>query len=266
MYSPPTAPRSIGGIVDDAIRLYRASFTVWIFPSLLMAVVGFAVSLYMTSHVAGAAASPAVRAQIMAIMRSPSTWLGYVLIVLFHLWLYCVIVSNVLTVANGGQAKAFGDMPAALRMLPSAFAAGILFFIALVAGTILLIIPGIYVWGRLQYWIVALMADRSGPVDALGTSWRLVKGHWWRSSTIFTVLFVIMIALFMVVGFVGGLLAVFLRSDLAVMMLVNQSISGVINIFAVPIVPVALVAIYQDLKLRAGGADLQARISSLRAT
>jgi maltodextrin utilization protein YvdJ len=80
------------------------------------------------------------------------------------------------------------------------------------------------------------------------------------------VLFVIMIALFMVVGFVGGFLSVFLRSDLAMMLLFNQSISGVINIFAVPIVPVALVAIYQDLKLRAGGADLQARISSLRAT
>src|SRR5580658_5606382 len=39
MYQKPTVPRSIGGVLDDSIRLFKASFSKAVVPSLLMSAV-----------------------------------------------------------------------------------------------------------------------------------------------------------------------------------------------------------------------------------
>ena len=39
MYQSPTVPRSIGGVLDDSIQLFRASFSKAVIPALLMSAV-----------------------------------------------------------------------------------------------------------------------------------------------------------------------------------------------------------------------------------
>ena len=49
MYTRPTAPRAIGGVIDDAIRLYRASFRSCWPIALLSSIVTTGMSLYVLS-------------------------------------------------------------------------------------------------------------------------------------------------------------------------------------------------------------------------
>lgn len=49
-----------------------------------------------------------------------------------------------------------------------------------VAGLILLVIPGIYLWVRLQFVPQILVLEDVGLVQAFRRSWDLVRGSWWR--------------------------------------------------------------------------------------
>jgi uncharacterized BrkB/YihY/UPF0761 family membrane protein len=134
------------------------------------------------------------------------------------------------------------------------------------ATLILLVIPGLYVLGRWAYWVVALVDERASGASALNTSWRLVHGHWWRASTILGVLFILVIVLGLLVAIIAGILVAIFRPTVATIQLDTLLISAALNIFFIPLFPAALVTTYLDLKLRAGGGDLAARISNLQPT
>jgi hypothetical protein len=275
MYSPPSAPRSIGGVLDDTVRLYRGSFSSWIVPSVLLAAFGFVVALLsrvLATVYPGTlpAAGTTAVAAYATLARTPGFWLGFIVFLVIYLavylTVYAVVVANILTVATTGQAKVRSNFKAGLALAPGVLLGFVLSGLAMGVGVLLLLIPGIYVWGRLQYWIVALVDERQGALASLNTSWRIVAGHWWRSTTILTVWVIIMVVLFFVIGMIAGMAAATAKGDAAGLQLVTQLVSGVLNIFTVPFIPCALVAIYRDLKLRAEGADLAARISKLQPT
>lgn len=55
----------------------------------------------------------------------------------------------------------------------------LLFFVIIMAGSLLLIIPGIYLGVRLGFMFYSMVLEELDPVAALKSSWDLVKGHWW---------------------------------------------------------------------------------------
>ncbi len=266
MYSAPSNPRSIGGVLDDIVRLFRSSFVYCLPAALILAVAGFGVSTYFGEEFAPGTQPAVVQAHMMALVRSPATWGAYAGFLLVSTWLYCAMIWSVLEVAAGRQPRLVDGFAAGMRALPTAVIGIIAFTLALVGGTILLLIPGIYLWGRMQYWIVAMMANGSGPFESFGVSWRLVKGHWWRCFAIFFVLVVVCVALLFVLGVLSGILTAFLSHDLAMRLIVTRGVSAISNLFMVPLISVALVAIYQDLQLRSEGGDLEARIGAMPAT
>jgi hypothetical protein len=260
MYSRPSAPRSIGGVLDDSIRLYKACARYWWVPSLLSALVSACVSFY-ASFALGEQATPAL---MFSLLRSPVVACSYLVILLLKTWFYCAMVGNINTVFLGGTPPSGSGLADGLKMLPMAVLASILFFLTLFGGTLLLVIPGIYVLGRLQFWIVALMAERNGARAALGSSWRLVKGHWWRAIAIVSMVFIMIVVVSMVFSFVFGLMAVFVRPDRGTALVVVLALGALVNVFVFPAFPAALVATYYDLKLRKDGDDLAARVGDLQ--
>jgi hypothetical protein len=124
----------------------------------------------------------------------------------------------------------------------------------------------IYLWGRLQLWMVAIFAEDVGTLRALAISWRLIGGHWWRSATILTVGIVIVLVIAMLFGFLGNLVFVVVRVDPLSVLMGNQVISAVERVFVTPMIPAVLVAMYYDFKLRREGGDLAARTKSLQST
>jgi hypothetical protein len=271
MYMPPSTPRAIGGVLDDTLRLYRSSFAAWIAPSLILAVIRFAIGLYLNSKMnlivaGGAQSSTAIWASWVSTMQGPGVWEGYLVLMFLDVWLYTALIANIFAVASGRLAKPFDGFGIGIRLLPAALLGSLLFGMAMIGGMILLIIPGLYVIGRMIYWTVALVDERAGATSAIGTSWRLVHGHWWRATTILGVLFIIMMAVGFLVAIIAGITVAVARPDLATIQLLTQAISGILNVFFIALVPAALVATYQDLKLRAGGGDLAARISNVPTT
>ena len=271
MYALPTAPRPIGGVLDDAIRLYRASLGRCWGLALVAGLVSGAVNLYLqlqfgTFRVAGAAPQTAATllSRMQAVERQPGVWLAYLAMIVVWLTLRAAIIARQHATAIGsedsfGAALAFG-----LRRLPSIIIAGLIWMIVVGAGMVLLLIPGIWLWGRFELWLVACCVEELGPGMALGRSWQLTEHNWWRATTIMTVALIIVLVLSLTAGFAVGAVVGFSRGNVALFTLATQVLTGLVGIFTIPMLTVVMLAIYYDLKLRREGGDLAVRLSSLQ--
>jgi hypothetical protein len=262
MYQGPQAPRSIGGVLDDAIRLYRESFrTIW--PILLAATILAIVPGILFALNGVYSQTPAAQVQaLMRLMKSPGYWLTIIVLSIANLILYGALFGAIDAVAKGGELGFGAALKLGAARFPRLFAASILFGLLLAAGFILFIIPGIYFLGIFQLVFVAIVLEDVGAGAAFGVSRRLIKGHWWRSTTIVTVAFIIVIVLSLLAGLPGGVVAA-LRAPPVTVLLINQIVTAIFDLFMVGWVPCVLLTMYYDLKLRHEGADLATRVGAL---
>lgn len=91
----------------------------------------------------------------------------------------------------------------AASMLLTILAVQILTGLMLGVGFLLLIIPGLYLIGRLAF-VAPLVADRAirNPAEVIATSWQMTRGNGWR---IFLFLFLVTLVVIIAASLVGGL-------------------------------------------------------------
>jgi hypothetical protein len=263
MYTHPSAPQSIGGVLDDAVRLYRESF-VRTLPLSIAASVALSLPSLLLSRPPHRTGPQNLQAMLQT-FASPTYWLTYLICLLAYAVIYVALVATVNEIACGRRA----NLPAALRKgverLPSMIGAFILVGLMVGVGLILLVIPGIYLWGALQLTFFPLILDHERVGAAIGISRRLVKGHWWHATTVITVIIVMSIVLEMILTFLAGLLVGLLRWQLQGG-IVTVQILYVLADSLVMVLPLAGgLALYHDLKLRSEGSDLAARMEALAA-
>lgn len=85
------------------------------------------------------------------------------------------------------------------------FLATILYALIVIAGLILLILPGVYLAVRLQFYKFIIIDDENiGPVDALKKSMEMTRDHFWKlfGFMVTIVLFNILGLLFFIVGLI----------------------------------------------------------------
>jgi hypothetical protein len=299
MYVMPSAPQSIGGVIDDAIRLYRNSFSrCW-----LLALVPSA--LYGAVMLAAARAAPhygvtgGQGAQILATQQAFGRgMLGYFAIVMVLMIAFQgAILVRQAAIARGDEsislaravATGFARMPLFILSL-------MLFYLGLMGGVIVImlvvalpvgwvlnhqhllvrpvmtagmvvivLIPMLYLMGRLLLFAVALFVDRKGPKDALTTSWQLTKGHWWRAMAIIGVGTVIITVLFIVIAVLNDVFAFVTHFGSSYRLFAFPLILAVFYTFMYPMGPALFVAMYHDFKLRREGGDLAARVGALNS-
>jgi hypothetical protein len=278
MYVQPTAPRDIGGVIDDAIKLYRASFRSCWPIALISTVVTIAALVYVIARIP-LLATLRDPVQVWQQVRSPSLWGWFPLFSIISIAVFGSVIAAQVSVASGhgpmrlGQAlgAGFGRLHWLLLgvLLVLLYAAAVLIS-ALPIGLLLRfllvmtwLIYGIFLWGMLQLWIVALYAEDASTLEAMRSSWALIRGHWWRTSIIVTVGLIIVIIISLVFSFVSGLAMVMFPVDPVSMLLRTQIVAAVERVFVMPMLPALLVAMYYDYKIRREGADLAARTRSL---
>lgn len=277
MYTRPTAPRPIGGVLDDAVRLYRASFSRCWLLSLGGAVLSAAVGVWQARQMAAlplasiSVKNPAsltalatAMARLGRMEHSPMLWLNYFVLMLVWLLFRAAIIRRQDDVASEREESLGEALGHVARHLPEFIVAGIVFLLVTTIGFMILIVPGIWLWGYLQLWLVAAATEDLGPFAALGRSWRLIERHWWRTSATLFVAIVIIVVLGVAGSMFSGIAAVVAHGDLVTILLITQLLSAVINVFTMPMLTAAMVAIFHDLKLRRDGGDLAARVSSLQ--
>ncbi len=246
MYTRPSRPRSAAGVFNDALLLYRASARGWWLASVLAALSGLACSLYVER---AAGPEPTLEG-LLAMVHSPVVWRAYGLDLLASVYLYCVMIANINGTCAGGEPRPVGGFAAALRALPAALIATILSLLVTAAGLLLLLIPGLWLFGRLQFWPVALMAEGRGAGAALLRSSGLVRGHWWHASTAVSIAVLLVFTAGFALDLVSLAIAAVGGLDGTTAMTMSESLGALLKACIAPLVPAAYVAAYHDLRLR----------------
>ena len=275
MYQRPTSPQLIGGVLDDAFRLLKASFTqvvglavvasavsgVWrlfddtlenliagefdpeavslgsVAPMLMVGLVGLYFNL-----------SAAARMSAVAINRPISVAEALRRALLrFPALLVCVLAFVLLFIAP--------FMLTAL-LIAAIGAAGILGLLALAPALVLLV----YLY--LSSFLV--VTANIGGVAALRRSFNLVRHNFWRATVVLTIGSIVLFAATMMIGMVGlavAALAGFGSVSVDVAAYVVETAGGGVT---VPFWIALSLALLRDLELRREGEDLAARIKAVR--
>jgi hypothetical protein len=299
VYIKPTAPRSIGGIVDDGIKLYGSAFAKSWPLSLLAQVLLAGPALILRYQMSGlqiSATNPQAIQAMQAIFKSPSVWLSYIVMVIVLVGFYNALLILLDGVAET-KAESFGrSLAAGFRLMPRTILLFIVVSVALAVGGIVVGIVGgilvavlsralgslapivigiswvvfagllIYFWGRLFLSNVALVVEDSGVFKSLATSWDLIKNHWWRTATIYTLALIIVMVFYLVIGVVNAaLVGVTVQGAFGTRTILSQLVSLAGGTVLMSLVPAVLLAMYHDLKLRKEGTDLAGRVDALAA-
>jgi len=263
MYSQQSAPRSIGGVLDGAISLYRQclprSWPLAFVPELALSLLDAGSESQMRD-----AASAGLQA-VFAVLRSPKFLLSTAAGMLLYLIFNYALIAHMNGIATGRPVSLRDSCSIGLRLLPRAFAATLLVALITALGCVLLVAPGIYWAGTLMLTFTALVVDRAGVFASMNISRRLIKGDWWRTMTIYSVVIIIAIVVYIFMGLVIGLSAFLLGSGTPLAVGVERLTTLIVGTLMMMWYPPALLAIYYDLKSRRAGADLAQRESALPA-
>jgi len=252
MYEYPTEPQTIGKVLDSGVKLYLFSFD---------KVIGFAIAAAFFSQLPNfftgninQTQDPEVVLQFLASYG----WLFVVFMVvaiIFYNALYYRMNSAVRTPEEDfATALAVG-----VRKLLPVIGALLLYMLAVTVGMILLIVPGIILSLSLFFYNALIIIDNEGVISSLTTSHRLVWGNWWRTAAVFLIPGVIIMAVFIVLGFIFAIVLGFLGETLSTVGL--ELTSMIFNALLTPLFIAIVLVQLNDLKLRKQGLDLAARLA-----
>lgn len=86
------------------------------------------------------------------------------------------VIKVFLKLVDGGE-KNFNDLWSTVGYLPSYIAAAIMMALVVGVGLVLLVVPGVYIYVRLQFFSILIIDKNLGPIKALKESWRLTTGR-----------------------------------------------------------------------------------------
>jgi len=260
MISRANEPQSIGGILDSGVSLFTASFKQVVpltyLGSLVSGLSGWFLQTLLFRQV-NQGVSPEFNIWQVLIVYAA-------IIVFTTLFMAAAIVS--IRGAYDGRKVSVGDaLRGGVSRFPAMFGVSIIFGLALLAGLVLLIVPGIYISIVFAFGFYAAAADNKSAIESLKYSQKLVKGHWWMTAGVLTIITIIGMVFYFAAGFIAGLLAV---AQAAASSLGPNFLTDVVIVPLVTGVVSAMMyclgfALYEDLKLRSEGTDLADRIDSL---
>lgn len=116
-------------------------------------------------------------------------------------------------------------------------------------------------------WIVggvAVVAERAGPTEALGRSWGLTDGLFWRSAVYSILLGLLSFVFFYVPLLIVGFAAVFVPPEWAEIVRIGSSLAAYLfSIFWMPFNAIAMALYYYDLRVRKENLDLELRVQAI---
>ena len=253
-------PLEIGDILDEVFRMYRRNFLVLAGLSVLFTIPMAALAGYGYFELFNLAATSATSgnpADLNSLYASfiPLAVGGLINLALLP-FLYGSVVYAACEAALGNPVTMWGAIKGAFRRYLQV--AG--YYLLAVLMAIAFCLFPLWIW-ILVRWVAVLpvvFIERSGLMNAMGRSWRLVEGRWWRT---FLIVFLVGI-LSSVVSFALGaflylaqaLLSIFLSPYLA--LAIYEGAAVLVSALVNPVLLIAIVLIYFDLRVRKEALDL----------
>ncbi len=257
-YTPQLRPLSVGEILDAGFRLFHARFV-----TLVLCVLVPVVPLEILSTALQASVDPnAFDLDSTETVDSGSALAGTLVAAVLQFAAAALAVAacfKAVSAAYLGERAGVGEsLRYGLGRLLPLLVAYILFMIIFVLGFVALIIPGIWLATKLSMTFPAVVFERKGPFAAIGRSWSLTGGNFWRTLGTLIVVFLIAFVLQLVLGgIVGGILG---ASD-SVSELTVAIVLTLVNLITLaltyPLWAAVTTVIYYDLRVRNEGFDLQ---------
>jgi hypothetical protein len=287
VYVKSTAPRSIGGILDDGIKLYRDAFANSWLLALCAQLVLTVPALIIQYQMRGAVADGSSAQALLSVFKSPVVWLPNLVGIVIFLGFYNALIVQLDGIATTKIVSRGRSLAVGFRLLPRTILLFIVMFVALiVAGVAVGILAGvlsalhatimvgilvvalagiaIYVWGRAFLANIALVVEDAQVFKSLGISWALIQNNWWRTVTVYAMAVILVMVLYVIIAVVNAALAgATLRTPFGVGTVISQLVSLVGGAVLMSFIPAILLAMYYDLKLRKEGADLASRVNAL---
>jgi hypothetical protein len=263
MYVKPTAPRSIGGVFDDAIRMYRNFGPgVWLLAfalELATAVPGLVWQIKVMPTVADSIQDPlaalqdplaASQSSLAALHVPSSVWLLTLLAIAFYLIFYVALIASINGVASARAVSTGAAIGCGIRKLPRAILLGVLIACIVIFGLLLLLVPGFYWAGTLSLAFIVLAVEDTDVSQSMAVSRGLIKGYWWRAATLISYIFVIASVAYLVVLLVAGLIFLGLGAAGSATSVVSQLLGVAMGTLLTPLYCAVYLSLYYDLKLR----------------
>lgn len=287
MYTRPSEPRSIGGVLDDGLRLWREAFPqTWLLAMFGQIVIAVPSIFLVDTSVDASRLSLQQKFSMMVGQAPGHLWIYYLLTFVSYIF-HVAVLRRVAGVAEGRETTIADTLIRSVQLIPRI----LLFFIIFVCGAGLVggvlgvfmgiasaasksvIVSGVvaallvaavsYLIVRLFLGYIALVVDDRTALESLGFSWTLTRGNWWRTTAIATVVFIIVIVLSAAMYLIGGLFVATWGMLSMVTIVSTQLVSVLVFTVLGSLYPAALYAVYQDLKLRREGSDLAGRVNAL---
>jgi hypothetical protein len=297
VYTAPRSPQSIGGVLDSTITLFKASFRHCWLAALLYSIVSLVLTVWIQQRLLSTAAamgSDPTPMEALGAMADPAIWGGYLLVMLFSIFINLVMSATIIDIARGREGRgALAHFGSTLPLLPGAIGLALAIFLGVIvvgmvvaifvgalslgaaatggAGAalgvmvmcIVIAVPCLYLGVRWILWSAAYTDRREGAFAAMGTSWNLVDGNWWRTLVIVSVVGIVITIMVVLLGVVAGYFAAASGEDSFAQILVSAVLQSALQVLYLPALSACFVATYMDLQLRKGGGDLEARLGSL---
>jgi hypothetical protein len=138
---------------------------------------------------------------------------------------------------------------------PTLLVAAVLSGLAFLAGCLIFIVPGIYVFGALFAMPMIVMLEDMDASEAATRSHQLAKGHVLRILGVLLLGFALMMAYVMLGGFLIGLIGLDAHG--------TEVATSVLTIVAYPLPSVMATLLYYDLRIRKEGFDLEMMAADL---
>lgn len=297
MYEAPAAPQSIGGVLDDWLRLFRQSYRYcWILALIAAAANAYQQYLLIPTLPRANTSLMTYITHLGRLYSAPTVFITDIVFWLLLIVLYGALIVQQLTLTRGRTPGSVGAaLNASLSRFPQLLLGAVLLLLlegipfALIGVSAAVLIPLydtalaglviglgiaalvifiIYVSVRVQFWVVALFDTDCGGAASIARSWRLVGGHWWRTTSINFVAVIVIWILGLVVSLIGGLLAGWFSVTGGALTVLHHlrliAIIGTLSrLLTMPLLTAVWVALYHDLKLRREGGDLAVRAEAL---
>ena len=113
-------------------------------------------------------------------MPAQGSIVGRVIVQIVSLLISCIFmlgyVKNIFQALDGEEPQFSADGQQSRKII-TYLIANILFSIAVCIGTVLLIIPGIYLYLRLQFFTAFIVEENCGIIESLQKSWNMTQGQ-----------------------------------------------------------------------------------------
>jgi hypothetical protein len=239
---PPRRPQLISEVLDSAFKIFSASLLKALPYGMLITLAGQLVNIY--NLVSGR--------RLRSLFPQDGTgWVLYALSLIVTLSLWAALILRQRAIAQGAPVSMQAELSAAVRGLPWLVLLTILNVVAISIGTVLLVIPGVYLLVALWIAVPVLVLEGTGPIDAIKSSLRLTRGNWWRTFAIFLVMLAIYVVFAILGLFVAAMVVQFERgADVAVVTATSTVSIISLGAFSVPFITAVMLAVLGDLTAR----------------